>query len=74
MTIEMIAACDEEVENMLLKKAVFQVVDDGQGLISSLFVIPKSSGGSRPIINLKPLDAFIAYEHLKMKGLEQLNP
>ena len=35
-----------------------------------MFAIPKKSGGWRPIINLKCLNAFVSYQHFKMEGLE----
>lgn len=60
MSSEMIAICDEEVKYLLSKQAI-EIRDDGYGFISSLFVIPKSSGGLQPIINLKPLNAFMKY-------------
>lgn len=39
------------------------------GLISSIFTIPKKSGGFRPVINLKALNNFVVYNHFKMEGL-----
>ena len=32
--------------------------------------MPKKTGGHRPIVNLKPLNKFIVYEHFKMENLE----
>ena len=40
------------------------------GFVCSLFVIPKKTGGFRPIVNLKPLNKFIKYEHFKMENLD----
>lgn len=37
--------------------------------MSGLFVIPKSSGGYRPIINLKLLNRAVEQKHFKMKGI-----
>ena len=34
------------------------------------FVHQKKTGGHRPIVNFKPLDKFIVYEHFKMENLE----
>lgn len=38
----------------------------------NLFAIPKKSGGHRPIINLKPLNRFVEYEHFKMESLKSV--
>ena len=40
------------------------------GFVCSLFVILKKSGGIWPIVNLKPLNRFIRYEHFKMENLD----
>lgn len=66
----MIVTCDEEAKNLLSKHAIFEISDDDYGFINFLFVIPKSSGEFRKIINLKPLNAFTEYEHFKMEGIE----
>ncbi|KZS10033.1 Uncharacterized protein APZ42_025603 [Daphnia magna] len=36
----------------------------------SVFLVPKSSGGWHPIINLKALNLFIPHQHFKMEGVE----
>ena len=61
--------CDAEVHSLLEKRAIIRSQSQG-GFVSSLFVIPKKSGGHRPIINLKPLNDFIIYEHFKLENLE----
>lgn len=45
-------------------------MDGSEGFVYSLFVIPPKMGGFRPIVNLKPLNKFIKYEHFKMKNLQ----
>ncbi len=70
MSREMEAVCDREVEELLAKKAVIEIEDDSKGFLSALFVVPKKSGGFRPIVNLKALNKFVRYEHFKMEGLE----
>jgi hypothetical protein len=70
MSSEMVAVCDQEVRDLILKKAVREIVDGSEGFVCSLFVIPKKTGGFRPIVNLKPLNKFIKYEHFKMENLQ----
>jgi hypothetical protein len=71
MSADMLRVCDQEVEDLLKKGAIVRVLDSGtDGFICSLFVIPKKSGGFRPIVNLKPLNCFIRYEHFKMENLD----
>lgn len=71
MSADMLRVCDQEVEDLLKKRAIVRILDSGtDGFICSLFVIPKKSGGFRPIVNLKPLNCFIRYEHFKMENLD----
>jgi hypothetical protein len=37
-----------------------------------MFIVPKKDGGNRPVINLKPLNQFLVYEHFKMEGIHML--
>jgi hypothetical protein len=41
--------------------------------VSGIFVIPKSSGGFRPIGNLKGLNRFVDHFHFKMEGISVMN-
>ncbi|XP_045034660.1 uncharacterized protein LOC116925902 [Daphnia magna] len=70
MSREMIAVGDKEVGDLVRKRAVREITDGSGGFVCSLFLIPKKSGGFRPIVNLKPLNQFIRYEHFKMENLE----
>lgn len=36
---------------------------------SRIFLITKKDGGSRPVINLRPLNQYIRYQHFKMEGM-----
>ena len=64
---------DQEVQELLDKQAVHQIsASDTAGFISSLFVVPKKDGGNRPVVNLKPLNQFLVYEHFKMEGIHML--
>ena len=51
--------CNQEVNDLLAKQAVIEVVDNSPRFYSSLFAIANSSGGFRPIVNLKLLNSFI---------------
>ena len=65
---------DQEVQELLNKEAVHLVKQPvvTEGFISSLFVVPKKDGGNRPVVNLKPLNQYITYEHFKMEGIHML--
>ena len=66
---------DQEVQELLAKQAVHYVPTSRQnelGFISSVFVVPKKCGGLRPVINLRPLNSFIPYEHFKMESIHML--
>ena len=66
----MVAVCDQEVRDLILKEAVKEIADGSEGFVCSLFVIPKKMRGFRPIVNLKPINKFIKYEHFKMENLQ----
>jgi hypothetical protein len=63
---------DQEVKELLEKLAVHPVDQQTDGFISSLFVVPKKDGGNRPVVNLKPLNQYLIYEHFKMEGIHML--
>jgi hypothetical protein len=64
---------DQEVQELLAKQAVHYVSGSpDNGFVSSLFVVPKKGGGHRPVINLKPLNNFVPYEHFKMESIHML--
>jgi len=57
--------------NSLLEKGAIRPVQEIQGeFISTIFLVPKKTGGMRPIINLKPLNQFIQTIHFKMETLQ----
>ena len=57
----------KEVSKLIQKGAV-SLVDRTPGkFISQLFVVPKSDGVLRPVVNLKALNKFIKKEHFKME-------
>ena len=62
----------EEVEKLIQKGAVSPVESIPGEFISQLFVVPKSDGGLRPVINLKALNRFIKDEHFKMERFHMI--
>ncbi|KZS10356.1 Uncharacterized protein APZ42_025183 [Daphnia magna] len=72
MSAEMTQICDQELSDLLLKKAIVPISCSTDGFVSNMFAVPKSSGGWRPILNLKKLNSFVRYEHFKMEGMESI--
>jgi hypothetical protein len=73
MSKEMAEVCDKEVKDLLAKRAIAEVTDDSAGFVCSFFCIKKKQAGQfRPIVNLKPLNKFIRYQHFKMENLESV--
>ncbi|KAI9551258.1 reverse transcriptase [Daphnia sinensis] len=64
--------CRKELSEMLGKGAVVKVGEADRGFVSGFFVISKSSGGLRPIANLKHLNQFLVYRKFKMEGIANL--
>jgi len=61
-----------EVQALLIKGAVRMVRPQSNQFTSRLLVIPKKDGSMRPVINLKPLNKFIANQHFKMEGIHKV--
>lgn len=59
----------EEITSLVQKEAVVRVAPNQNQFISNMFTIPKKDRGYQPIINLKPLNRFLLYQHFKIKGL-----
>lgn len=72
LSSEMKAICDAEVTSLLSKGAIENIPFKSSCFVSGIFVIPKSSGGFRPIINLKSVDKFVEHVHFKMEGVSVL--
>ena len=70
MNNEQTKICDEEIASLIEKGAIVQVCD--YEFVSGFFLVPKSSGGWRPIINLKALNLFLPHRHFKMEGVNTL--
>ena len=61
-----------EVKEMLKKGAIRKVQLSKGEFVSNLFLVKKKSGGQRPVINLKQLNAYITYYYFKMESLQNL--
>ena len=63
-----------EIQELLQKGAIHLVPPSQEtpGFLSSLFLVPKKGGGQRPVVNLKPLNQFLPYEHFKMEGIHMV--
>ena len=57
---------------LLEKGALNMVKPVSDKFLSSLFLVLKRDGKSRPVINLKELNVFLKYEHFKMEGIHLL--
>lgn len=74
MSAELEAICEEEIHSLLRKKAIETVPDSELCFVSGLFVIPKRTGGYRPIVNMKILTnvSNTHKTHFKMEGIHVL--
>lgn len=76
MSDEMIKVCDQEIETLLAKKAIYSVPYSKDCFVSNMFAIKKKRLNNeetqlyRPITNLKKLNCFVRYERFKMGSLD----
>lgn len=63
-------ALDSEVCDLLMKGSIEET--DQPGFMSHLFCIPKKTRDLRPVLNLRPLNAYIAPHPFKMETLESV--
>lgn len=64
----------EEVKSLLEKNAI-EIVEpqnSDAGFYSTIFIVPKQSGGFRAILNLRKLNKFIKNQHFKMETLRSV--
>ena len=59
----------KEVDELLAKGAI-EPSSDGAGFYSSVFVVPKCTGGLRPILNLKGFNCYMHIPSFKMPTLK----
>ena len=62
----------QEVQKLLDKGAIKIVDPCPNQYLSRIFLVPKRDGSFRPVVNLKPLNQFIATVHFKMKSLAMM--
>ena len=63
----------EELRELLAKNAIVQVQGPSlPGFFSTFFLTPKRSGAWRPILNLKPLNAFMRPPPFRMETLKAI--
>ena len=63
-----------EIEDLISKNAIVQVNDSPRLCLSPIFVIPKSTGDLRVILNLKKINLFIPVQHFRMETLSVILP
>ena len=70
------AALEEELRDLLLKKAVTRTTGlEGPLFRSSFFLAPKKNNSWRPILNLRPLNvACLRPQHFRMENLKVILP
>lgn len=56
----------EEIDQMLQKGGIEEVLTPSEGYYSTFFLVPKKDGGQRPVLNLKPLNKFMRVTKFKI--------
>jgi len=65
-------ALDQEIAEMVAKKAIEEVNPQEIHFISPMFVVPKKGGRWRPVLNLKSLNQYVRKTHFKMEDIRNL--
>ncbi len=60
--------CNQEIQDLVKKEAIEPIEDSGQCFVSGVFIIPKKSGGFRPIVNLNGFLTNLSFP-LILKGI-----
>merc|ERR1712035_276541 len=60
-------ALEDQVKTLVEKEALEVVSDPSPGFYSRLFLVEKASGGWRPVIDLSPLNGFLAQTRFQME-------
>ena len=64
-------ALTKEIKELARKEAIVATTHNKRGFISQMFLVPKSDGSWRPVINLKSLNKYVIARHFKMDRSEQ---
>lgn len=70
LSSEEIVACKNEIKRLISRGAIEPVESSPDQFLSSYFLIDKSSGGKRFILNLKALNKFFDPPHFKMEDIK----
>jgi hypothetical protein len=59
----------EDVQSLLLKRVIEEIppTQSTPGFYSRLFLVPKKTGGMRPVIDLSILNSYLSVPHFKME-------
>ena len=60
---------NNEVEKTVTKGAIEKMNHCPGEFLSNMYLVPKKTGDLRSVINLKPLNEFVAKIHFKMEGI-----
>ena len=66
------SAMDQAIVELTNKKVVEPVLERQQGFYSTLFLVPKKSGGWRPVLNLKPLNHFVKHSGFRLDSIRSV--
>ena len=69
-----LSAIQMQIADLISKNAVVQIDDSANLCLSPVFVIPKSTGDLRMILNLKQINLFIPVQHFRMETLNVILP
>ena len=72
MNTEQSQAMTLEIQELHKKGAVVQADSHSGGVVSQVFLVPKSDGACRPVLNLKSLNQFVVPHHFKMESIRTL--
>ena len=66
--IEMEVILEEMLHKQIIRKTIHETTES----VSPIFIVKKTDGGTRLILNLEELNEFVKYEHFKMDGIKTI--